>query len=395
MERMGSPTSGVEQSQVLVVDDNRINRSLLSALLERAGFLYVKAAEDGLQALKVMETFAPDLVLLDLMMPNLDGFETCRRLRADPRFQDIPVLAQSSLARSEDRVRAFEAGVTDYVTKPINALEFVARVRIHLEKRAMIARLKEYRRKTEAELALARAMQEQMLPAPQTYKRIAEKYGLEIDAHFAPSSELGGDYWDIRADSRGRLVLWIVDFSGHGVGSALNTFRLHTLLRAWDICDFDPATFLEEVNQKLKPLLPPGQFATMLAGIVDPAQKIFTYASGAAPRPLTWRKGEPSVYQDASGIPLGILGSVHYETRVLPFSPGDELLFYSDAATELQVSEHEILDEEGFQGLVDALRNQNESGESLPVRLRYGLDSRGSLDDDLTLLHVRWETSAG
>ena len=195
------------EARVMIVDDNRVNRHLLMALLERGGIRHVEMAEDGNDALARMDSFRPDLILLDLMMPNLDGFEMCARLRADPRWADLPVLVQSSLSRAEDRARAFAAGATDYVTKPINAMELLSRVRIHLHSRALVSDLRMYRQRTETELALARKMQERLMPSAERLAESEALTGVAIDAHFAPSSELGGDFWDFRRDGRGRLVV--------------------------------------------------------------------------------------------------------------------------------------------------------------------------------------------
>ena len=128
----------IRNSRILVVDDNRVNRHLLVAVLQRGGFPNVGTAEDGIDALAKIEEGAPDLILLDLMMPRMDGFEVCRQVRANPAWRDLPILVQSSLSGSEDRKHAFSAGATDFVTKPINATELLSRVRIHLENQALL-----------------------------------------------------------------------------------------------------------------------------------------------------------------------------------------------------------------------------------------------------------------
>lgn len=377
--------SRVEDARVLVVDDNRVNRHLLSALLERGGISRIETAEDGNQALAKVEVFQPDLVLLDLMMPHLDGFEVCRQLREDGRYKDLPVLVQSSLSRAEDRAKAFAAGVTDYVTKPINAVELLSRVRIHLENRVLLNSLQLYRRRAEAELALARQMQERLLPSRRHLAQIQSDVGISLSAHFEPSSELGGDFWGLRRDGQGRLVVWLVDFSGHGVGAALNTFRLHAILKQMDVSVFDPASFLAAVNQRLCPLLPFGQFATMLAGVIDHDGDQFRYATGGTTRPLAWGPGETAPrFWESSGLPLGILPSAQYENRTLPLPAGGRLFLYSDAATELMVGDG-VLDEEGLAEIVVASMGEADNDRFME-RLLAGLAAVGPFDDDLTAL---------
>ena len=380
----------VRDARVMVVDDNRVNRHLLMALLERGGITRVELAEDGEQALARMASFKPDLILLDLMMPRLDGFQTCSRLRADPAYADLPVLVQSSLNRAEDRARAFAAGATDYVSKPINAVELLSRVRIHLQNRMLLRSLQLYRQRTAAELTLARKMQERLMPQLQQQERIRERLGLSLCAHFAPSSELGGDFWGMRCDDKDRLVLWMVDFSGHGVGAALNTFRLHAILNQFDFTGFDPATFLGIINRRLCPLLPSGQYATMLVGVIDTERDCFFYASAGATRPMAWAAGAATpTLGDNSGLPLGIIASADYENRTLSLAEGSRLFLYSDAAVELPVGTG-ILDESGLEALVTAHMLQPDGPKFLQALLA-DLSAKGSYDDDLTTLVVTRE----
>ncbi|ALJ34358.1 fused response regulator/phosphatase [Azospirillum brasilense] len=380
---------GLETARVLVVDDNRVNRHLLQALLERGGVTRIDMAEDGNDALARLDAFRPDLILLDLMMPNLDGFEMCRRLRAIPAWKDLPVLVQSSLNRAEDRAKAFAAGATDYVTKPINAVELLARVRIHLQNRALLHDLQRFHERTESELSLARKMQERLMPSPERLAEVEAAAGVGIAAHFAPSSELGGDFWDLRHDTvapgQGRTMLYMVDFSGHGVGAALNTFRLHAICQQMDVSGLTPGEFLSTVNRRLCALLPNGQFATMLAGMVEPAENRFVYASAGSTRPMVWAPGDAApLLGDSAGLPLGLLASAEYEERSLPLPPGGRLFLYSDGAIEIPVG-NDVLDEPGLAALVAERMGETDGGgflDGLLDRLR----AVGPIDDDLTAL---------
>ncbi|MCG5242081.1 PP2C family protein-serine/threonine phosphatase [Azospirillum doebereinerae] len=373
------------QARVLVVDDNRVNRHLLLALLERGGVRQVEEAEDGNDGLARLDSFKPDLVLLDLMMPHLDGFEMCRRMRADPRWKGLPVLVQSSLNRAEDRARAFAAGATDYVTKPINAVELVARVRIHLQKRALLRDLEQYHTRARRELAQARRMQEKLMPGPARLAELRSTLGIAIDSHFAPSSELGGDFWGIQRLPDGRTGVYLVDFSGHGVGAALNTFRLHAICQQLAPACGDPEDFLAAVNTRLCALLPSGQFATMLTGIVDTEAGVFDYASAGSTAPMVWAPGETEPrLGDGTGLPLGLLASMRYERRSLPLPPGGRLFLYSDAAIEIQQG-CDVLDECGLAALVGRHMAQAEGARFLEGVLE-DLRAAGPIDDDLTAL---------
>lgn len=377
--------AGLGQARVLVVDDNRVNRHLLLALLERGGICHMEEAEDGNDGLARLESFKPDLVLLDLMMPHLDGFEMCRRMRADARWKSLPVLIQSSLNRAEDRARAFAAGATDYVTKPINAVELVARVRIHLQKRALLRDLEQYHTRAKRELAQARRMQERLMPGPARLAELRETLGVAVNAHFAPSSELGGDFWGLHRLADGRIGVYMVDFSGHGVGSALNTFRLHAICQQLAAACVEPVDFLAAVNSRLCALLPSGQFATMLTGVIDTEAGVFDYASAGSTAPMVWAPGdsEPRL-GDGTGLPLGLLASMRYDRRSLPLPPGGRLFLYSDAAIEIQQGS-DVLDECGLAALIRRRLDEADGGRFLDGLLE-DLRAAGPIDDDLTAL---------
>lgn len=384
------PTVNPFAGKILVVDDNRVNCQLLTAILLRAGFGHVGTAGDGLEALRMIADDTPDVVLLDLMMPNLDGFEVTRRLRDDPVTMHLPILVQSSLDRPEDRARAFAAGATDYVSKPINAIELISRVRVHLQHRFLVRSLQQYRNATEAELALARNMQQQLLPGRRNRWSVRLDPTHQLEACFAPSSELGGDLWGLSNDAAGRPVIWLADFSGHGAGAALNTFRLHAILKRTDFESQTPASFLQTINSRLCPLLPPGQFATMLVGVFDSQADRFHYASAASTKPLVWTCGDsrtPLHEGDNSGLPLGLLPSAVYETRELPWPANAQALLYSDAAVELPLTDGGVLDEDGLKTLVTTARSRTDGALGLDA-LIADLGRQGTCDDDLTAVLV-------
>ncbi len=128
---MNALTTVAEPGVVLIVDDTPDNLAMLSDALNDAGYM-VLVALDGLSALNRIERRRPDLILLDAMMPGLDGFETCRRIKEHPANADIPVLFMTALTESRHVVQGFEVGGSDYVTKPIQTDEVLARVAAHL-----------------------------------------------------------------------------------------------------------------------------------------------------------------------------------------------------------------------------------------------------------------------
>ncbi|MFC1563956.1 response regulator [candidate division KSB1 bacterium] len=132
-----------EEARILIVDDTQKNIQVLGAILKKEKY-QINVAMNGLQALKQVEKVHPDLILLDVMMPELDGFETCKRLKADPETKDIPVIFLTAKVEVEDIVKGFELGAVDYVTKPFNHTELLARVDTHLQLKLAREQIEKY-----------------------------------------------------------------------------------------------------------------------------------------------------------------------------------------------------------------------------------------------------------
>jgi two-component system, OmpR family, alkaline phosphatase synthesis response regulator PhoP len=122
------------QSRVLVVDDNAQNRELLGAYLESIP-VRVEMAEDGVEALQQISSQPPDLILLDIMMPRMSGFEVCRKLKSHPETREIPIIMVTALNEMGDIERAVDCGTDDFLSKPVNRIELVTRVKNLLQVR--------------------------------------------------------------------------------------------------------------------------------------------------------------------------------------------------------------------------------------------------------------------
>lgn len=334
---------------ILIVDDTPFNRTLIGAILEEAGFRNLAYAESGQEALAMIAGRMPDLLILDIMMPGMDGFEVCRRLRADPEGAALPILVQTALSSGDDRNRAFAAGTTDLVSKPLDRTELLARVRIHLESRVLIRRLSAFRARVEAELTIARSMQEHLLPSPAVCAALGEAAGVVLRAHTAMAPDLGGDLWGVvRLDGR-RFGVFLLNMDGQGVSAAMNAFRLHTLMHelAPDH-GTDPATLLAILNDRAVELLGDDQHATVIYGVVDTRPEAgagrFVYAAADAAPPMVLRAGDAEpLFGRTEGLPVGVAPGTRYETRDLPLPPGAVLTLCS-------VAVFQALDTEGGLG---------------------------------------------
>ncbi|WP_245593468.1 response regulator [Azospirillum halopraeferens] len=354
----------IRECHILVVDDTDYNRTLIGAMLNEAGFHDLAFAANGPEALERIAARTPDLVLLDLMMPGMDGFELCRRLRADHAYADLPVLVQTALSGNDDRNRAFAAGTTDLVSKPLDRTELIARVRIHLENRVLIRDLQTYRARVEGELAMARAMYDHLPPSPALRERIRSASGVRLRAHTLLSSELGGGIWGalrVPGDDA-RFGIFLLDMDGHGVAAALNAFRLHTAVYELAALAGSPADLVSELNDRAVRLLEPGERAGALYAVVDSAAGCLRYAAAAAPPPLPLPRIAGDGSAEGAGPPLAAAAGIRYAEHTVPFPPGTAVVLRSstagDAATRLAAALEASLDGPGdrFAAAAEAAR---------------------------------------
>lgn len=377
--------SQIYASPILIVDDNEINRIFVEKTLRAHGFTRLLSVAGAEEALKKMPDFNPDMVILDIVMPGMDGYQCCEAIRAQKQCRDLPVLIQTSLTEPQLRVKAFEKGATDFISKPVYAGELYARVMVHLEKRHSLKRLQLYKKRIEQEMGHARQLQMAILPGAAEIAEIERRCRLDIASYFKPSSEIGGDFWGMKNLFPHQTAFWLVDFSGHGVAAALNAFRLQAYLKESSPLAARPGEYLSHLNDKLLHLLLRGQFATMFYGIADTQSNTLFYACACAPHPIILRHatGRAEVI-DGSGKPLGI-GMHLYTTQTIVFSSGDMLLLYSDAFTETPNAAGEYITEEQIMTLLE-LHAGASSAAIRELLLDYFRKHAGNaLRDDLTL----------
>jgi len=256
---------------ILIVDDVPINLEVLDSLL---GEKYdIAVAISGEQSLELVDRISPDLILLDIIMPEMDGFEVCRRLKSSDKTKEIPIIFLTGKTETEDVIKGFETGATDYVTKPFNTLELLARVHTHLElkrsrdiQRELIFRLQEKTREVEKasrivatankniteSIRYAKMIQLSLLPNPDTIKSfLPESFFI-----WMPRDIVGGDFIFCDYFQEG-FIIALIDCTGHGVPGAFVTmiasFGLRKIIR--DQGCHDPARILSQLSFIVKTTL--------------------------------------------------------------------------------------------------------------------------------------------
>jgi sigma-B regulation protein RsbU (phosphoserine phosphatase) len=326
-------------ARLLVVDDNEDNRYTLIMRLQIEGYENITTAEDGAAALALLQAHEFDLVLLDVMMPKVDGYQVLKWLKDEGRLHNVPVIMISALNEIDSVVRCIELGAVDYLAKPFDPILLRARVGASLENKRLRDQVAAHLARLEDDLESARELQMGMLPTD--FEKLAARQGIEIFATMVPAREVGGDLYDFFQLDDGRLCFLIGDVSGKGAAAALfmartkNVIRLIArLLRGPQGFLPTPAEIIAAVNQELCQDNTGMMFVTLFFGILDPAtgEIGFVNAGHCVPYHLAGDKIVPVAR--CGGCALGVRSNAAYESGRLALAAGDAIFLYTDGVTE-------------------------------------------------------------
>ncbi len=325
---MGNSSS--EAESILLVDDNPTNLQVLFQTLEGVGCKLL-IAKNGTGALAIAGKAMPDLILLDIMMPDIDGYEVCSKLKADTATTDIPIIFLSALGETEDKVKGLQLGAVDYITKPFQPDEVIARVNTHLTIHRLKREVEIQKNQLEHELQVVSEVQRKLLP-----KKLPEIQGFKLAAHYETSRYAGGDYYDIIELSENRWGILIADAEGHSAPAAVLMAMTCALFRAYPDSPDDPAVVLRYLNEHLCKVAEPS-FMTALFAVYDASRKTMRIARAGQPLPMIYRASENKAFElDCPGVyPLGIEPyAIEVPTTEVALSPGDRFLVYTDGLSE-------------------------------------------------------------
>jgi serine phosphatase RsbU (regulator of sigma subunit)/anti-sigma regulatory factor (Ser/Thr protein kinase)/HPt (histidine-containing phosphotransfer) domain-containing protein len=374
---------------VLIVDDVRTNVELLVRALKDNYRLAV--AQDGESALRSVAVAPPDLVLLDIMMPGLDGYEVCRRLKRDPHTRDIPVVFLTSLDEVQDKARGFEAGAADYITKPFEILEVKARVGALLRAKAYQDAVREL---LESELRVAREIQRGLVP-----RNFAALGGAaaECFACLEPARAVGGDLYDVfRIDDR-HLCFVVGDVSGKGIPAALFMVMTITLIRSLARLSGRPDEILARVNDALAADNPSSMFVTLFCAVLDVETGRLTCASGGHLSPMLARPGgEPRLVVASEGTLVGVQPGLAFPATDVELAPGDLLVAFTDGVTEAMSPDGALFGEGRLRALLGGLGDISPAAavNALLAGVR-AFAASAEQADDIAILAVRYAGPGG
>jgi sigma-B regulation protein RsbU (phosphoserine phosphatase) len=358
----------------------------------------VLEAEDGARALELARSERPDLVLLDVMMPVMDGYTACGELKRDPLLADIPVIFLSSRDEPEDKVRGLRLGAADYITKPFYAEEVRARVSTHLALRQLTRSL---RRLNGELLAKQTRLEEDLRAAADIQRALMPRArqplpGFSIAWRFVPSSLVGGDIFNVHRLEGSCAAVYMLDVSGHGVPSAMVTVSVaRTLSPDGGVVMRQSVASPREVMRELEREYPFERFErffTLNYLVVDTECGQVRYSSAAHPPPLLVpRVGPPRVLPE--GGPLLGLGLVEtVEEGEVTLSPGDRLMLCTDGAFELSNPEGALFGLDRLYGLIEQYRYLDVERLCDKVLQALGDYHCGApAEDDITLLVLEYQ----
>lgn len=331
----------VSKADILLVDDTPANLRLLSQMLMSQGY-EVRAVTSGARALESVSASLPDLILLDIKMAEMNGYEVCQTLKAEERTRDVPVIFISALDDLHDKITAFNAGGVDYITKPFQLEEVLARTETHLRLHWLQQRLQEANEKMQNELELAGKMQNNFLPGS-----LPQVPGWEFTAVLKPARETSGDFYDVYNLPDGRIGILIADVVDKGVGAALFMVLCWSLVRTYahEFLD-NPAQVLKAANLRILEDTGGRQYATLFYGILDPKSGELEYSNAGHMPALLVSEADGSLRKmPFTGVPLGIFEDQDWANETITIPRGALLGLYTDGVTDAQAPGGEFFEE--------------------------------------------------
>ena len=369
---------------ILIVDDEPFNVDFLEQELDDLGYQTL-SAQDGLKALEIVRTGTIDLVLLDIMMPLMDGFEVLTKMKADEVLQHIPVIVISAMSDMNSIVRGIELGAEDFLPKPFDEVLLQARIGSALEKKKLRDLEQTHLQSLEKELEIGHQIQTGFLP-----EFLPALPGWSLEVFFKPAREVAGDFYDAFLLPDGNLALILGDVADKGVGSALFMALYRSLLRS----GLNNRMLLDNPAEKLIRALThtneyvcgthgDALFVTLFAAILDIDTGELAYIN-AGHNPPMWISSGKRDLLSTTGPALGIIPGIQLTAKSRVVLPGDRLFVFSDGLEDAKNPSGALF---GDQALHEALSQENITVNEVIKDIQMFMDGADQYDD-LTLLNL-------
>lgn len=376
---------------VLLADDDQSTRILLRLILKKDGYRVIEV-ENGQECLMAWQEHQPDMILLDAMMPVMNGFDCCKELNQVAEYElKVPVLMITGLNDKESVDRAFDAGATDYITKPIHPpvlRQRLARILKAAKAEAALklseAKLLEQNLLLQSELNKAAEYVRSLLPQALTDQ-------ITIEHQFAPSSQLGGDIFDYYWLDQNHLAVYLLDVAGHGIRSALLSISVLNILRSQSLYNtdfYEPWTVLSELNRMFQMNDQGDNYFTIWYGVISLSDQELVYAAAGHPPGILINKFAQIKHLGNNNIPIGMLDQYPFEQSVCPINAEDKLYIFSDGVYEVPQANDQLW---GIDNLVELIEKYQHANNFNLESIRHHIQNKHKskiLDDDFSLLKI-------
>lgn len=324
---------------ILIVDDNPVNIFVIEKILKQAGyqdlvslnsaqelFEYIHFGKDSSRHNEI------DLILLDIMMPEIDGLEVCRRLQNEEKFKDIPIIFVTALEDANKLAEALDIGAMDYITKPINKVELLARMRVALRLKSELNWHKEQEENLRNELDLATQVQRNLLSSP-----LREDH-IKIEASYLPSFKLAGDmyYWYKIDENRYGIIL--LDVMGHGISASLVCMFISSVLRETIKSLIDPELVIKDLNKYMTLLHNENDnipyYFTAIYLVVDTEKRTIEYVNAGHPSGYVLVDEANVVELNRGSCAVGFFDEIKVKKTVIPFEKNAQIVLFTDGVLE-------------------------------------------------------------
>jgi phosphoserine phosphatase RsbU/P len=382
--------------RVLLIDDQEIVGKAVGGMMAEHSDIDFEFCNDPLEAINVATRFSPTVILQDLMMPQIDGLTLLKFIRASPVTRDVPMIVLSSKEEPAIKAKAFSLGANDYMVKLPDKLEILARVRYH--SRGYIAlkqRNEAYKQLAERERQLADELKQaadyvmSLLPQPMNDPRV------QIDAVFVPSIQLGGDTYGYFWVDQDHLGIYLLDVSGHGVGSSLMAVSAMNLLgsKLLPDCDFtQPIQVLNRLSNAFEMDKHAGKYFTIFYGVYNVKTRLLRWSNAAHPPPLLVAPSttSPRTYRelDSGGPMIGLMPDTPFDPFEVTVEPNSELIVFSDGTFEIDLPDGSVLNQDTLNTFLASLSHGTDPKEPVLLRARE-LRQKQILNDDFSIMWIR------
>lgn len=374
---------------VLVVDDIEDNRLLLKAILERAG-CRVLQAKSGAEAVAVYEAEDPDIILMDVMMPDMDGVDATRRIKSHARYGFVPIIFITALTDERQLANCLEAGGDDFIVKPINRTILKAKLFAMQRLRGIY---RKYHRQQQELQALHERLRHEHEVAEHVFTRIIGKPAFDvanIQYKLSPLAIANGDLVLTMMTPSGDQLVLLGDFAGHGLSAAIGAIPVSDIFRTMAAKGFGITAIAAEINRKLHLNLPTGQFLAACLLEWTPRAGTVRIWNGGMPDVLIVGAHHGTVYKAASrNLPLGVVGGAGFEadTETRPVQDGDRIVLYSDGLIEARNAAGEMFGQPRLERLITDNRERSRLFQEVWDAVR-GFRGDEPQNDDVALVEV-------